>query len=88
MIIYVLLAAAALALFMPWPLRKDSKPALDLSKYDNPVPAQPRQPQYIQAVASLQTVQKRLSHTEHLDEEQQEAINVLALALTAGSDQL
>jgi len=87
MIIYVLLAAAALALFMPWPLRKAAKPALDLSKYDEPVVVKPKHPEYIHSVAALQTVQKRLSHTEHLDEEQQEAINVLALALTAGSDQ-
>ena len=88
MIIYVLLAAAALALFLPWPLRKASKPALDLSRYDDPVEPKTKHPQYIQAVASLQTVQKRLSHTEHLDDDQQEAINVLALALTAGSGEL
>jgi hypothetical protein len=88
MIIYVLLIAAAIALFMPWPLAMKEKPSLDLSKYDDPVPAKPKTPLYIESVAALQTVQKRLSHTEDLDEEQQEAINVLALALTAGSGQL
>jgi hypothetical protein len=87
MIIYVLIAAAVVTLFWPTKKKPSAAPTLDLSRYDER-PVKLKAPAYIQSVAALQTVQKRLAHTEHLDEEQQEAINVLALALTAGSDQL
>ncbi len=84
MIIYVLIAAAVVAFF--WPVKKKAGTAstLDLSRYDTK-PIKQKAPVYIQSVAALQTVQQRLSHTDQLDEEQHEAINVLALALTAGS---
>jgi hypothetical protein len=91
MIIYVLIAAAVVTLFWPTKKKPSAAPTLDFSKYDGlaeSVRVKLKAPAYIQSVAALQTVQKRLAHTEHLDEEQQEAINVLALALTAGSDQL
>jgi len=84
MIIYVLVAAAVVALFWPSKKKEGTAPTLDLSKYDTK-PIKQKVPVYIQSVAALQTVQHRLSYTEQLDDEQQEAINVLALALTAGS---
>ena len=87
MIIYVLLAAAAAALFLPWPESKKS--SIDLSKLDAPAPSEPvrKAPSYIESVACLQTVQKRLAHTDDLEDEQREALNVLVLALSSGSDQ-
>jgi hypothetical protein len=47
----------------------------------------PKAAGYIQSVAALQTVRERLIATDQLDEEQQESINALTLALMAGSDQ-
>lgn len=88
MIIYALIAAAIAALFVPW--KKGSvQPAslpFDLSSVDA-VPAKPVGIAYLDAVASLQTVQRRLIQTGQLDEEQRVALDTLTLALSAASEQ-
>lgn len=86
MISWALIAAAAIALL--WPLKKPAKapPVYDLSPIERE-PAKPRVPLYLDAVACLQTVQRRLSATGHMDDDQRAAIDTLTLALTAGSDQ-
>lgn len=43
-------------------------------------------PTFLEATAALADVKKRLRNTDSLDEEQAEAINVLQLALTSGSE--
>ena len=77
-------AAAAVAL---WPTEK--KP--DKAPLYIPSPAEldtrPRPTSYLAAVEALQKVRSRLVHTNHLDDEQMEACNVLTLALSAGSDE-
>jgi hypothetical protein len=86
MIVWVLVAAAAVLLF--WPA---SKPA---SEPANPyvlspaelAPPQPRLPTYIDAVSALQTVRHRLVETEQLGEAQQDAIDAITLALVRGSE--
>jgi hypothetical protein len=85
MIAYALIAAAGIALL--WPSTKKPKVDFDLGKLEGEkvIPAAPKQITYIQAVAALQTVQKRLDATEELDEDQCEAINVITLALVRGS---
>lgn len=87
MIIYALIAAAIAALFVPW--KKGSPPAplpFDLSSVDV-VPAKPAGIAYLDSVASLQTVQRRLIQTGQLDEEQRVALDTLTLALSAASEQ-
>lgn len=44
-------------------------------------------PTFIQATECLASVKKRLNATETLEEEQKEAINILQLALTNGSEE-
>lgn len=73
-------AAAAVAL---WPTNKKSKLLPNLQEFDT----RPKPSSYLDAVASLQTVRTRLMHTNHLDEDQAAACDVLTLALSAGSDQ-
>lgn len=81
-ILAVLAAAVAL-----WPTGKQK----DKAPLYIPSPAEldqrPRATSYLAAVESLQRVRSRLVHTNHLDEEQLEACNVLTLALSAGSDE-
>jgi len=75
-------AAAAVAL---WPTGKKSAPsayAPSTLEIDPPK----RQTTYLDAVACLQKVRQRLTHTNHLEDEQTEALDVLTLALSAGSD--
>ena len=76
--------AAAVAL---WPTGKQK----DKAPLYIPSPAEldprPRTTSYLAAVEALQRVRSRLVHTNHLDEEQLEACNVLTLALSAGSDE-
>ena len=85
MITYALIAAAGIALL--WPSHKKNKIDIDLGKLEGEkiTPVAPKKITYIQAVASLQNVQKRLDATEELDEDQCEAINVITLALVRGS---
>ena len=77
-------AAAAVAL---WPTGKKT----DKAPLYIPSPAEldtsPRPTSYLAAVEALQKVRSRLVHTNHLDDEQLEACNVLTLALSAGSDE-
>lgn len=85
MIVYALMCAAILSLV--WPLKKKvTAPTLDLDTLPSePQPVIVDETGYIESVAALQIVQIRLNDTEMLDEDQREAINILALALTAGS---
>ena len=83
MIAYALIAEAAVALL--WPTPKTNKKSVDLLE-----DSQPRQPErrgitYLDAVACLQKVSKRLEATEELDEDQREALEVITLALSRGS---
>ena len=73
-------AAAAVAL---WPINKKSGLLPSLETLDT----KPKPSSYLDAVASLQTVRTRLMHTNHLDDDQAAACDVLTLALSAGSDQ-
>lgn len=82
MIVWVLVAAAAVLLF--WP---SGKAATQPANPYLPAPApQPRIPSYIDAVGCLQTVRHRLVETEQLGEAQQEAIDAITLALVRGSE--
>ncbi len=82
MIVWVLVAAAAVLLF--WPA---SKPASEPANPYQPAAApQPRLPSYLDAVSALQTVRHRLVETEQLGEAQQDAIDALTLALVRGSE--
>lgn len=83
MIVWVLVAAAAVLLF--WP---SSKPVAN-PYFPAPAelaPPQPRIPSYIDAVACLQTVRHRLVESEQLGEAQQDAIDTITLALVRGSE--
>lgn len=85
MIMYALIAAAAVALL--WPSQKPkARPTFNPTPLEV-TPPKPRVPLYLDAVASLQTVQRRLAATDNLDDDQRAAIDTLTLALTAGSDQ-
>lgn len=44
------------------------------------------QPTFLEATASLAEVKKRLDATEALEDEQEDAVNILQLALTQGSN--
>ena len=83
MIIIALIAAAAIV--MLWPAARKPVTPIDFV-VDEPVETKPRVPAYLQSVESLQTVQRRLSATDRLGEDQVEAINILTLALAAGSE--
>ena len=86
MTIFLLIAVAGCLLF--WPFAKKSavlSPALPVPSAD-PTPVE-KIPTFIQATENLSVVRKRLLKTDLLDDEQREAIDVLQLALTAGSDQ-
>jgi|AACY02.3.fsa_nt_gi hypothetical protein len=76
-------AAAAVAL---WPIGK--KPSQRPIYIPSPAELEParRQTSYLDAVACLQKVRSRLVHTNHIEAEQTEALDVLTLALSAGSD--
>lgn len=83
MIAYALIAAAAVALL--WPSKKIDNKVIDLLE-DKPV----KQPErkhitYLDAVACLQKVSKRLESTQELEDEQREALEVITLALSRGS---
>lgn len=83
MMTVLLLAAAAAVLFWPAP-KKDSPYASAPVPYGPPPPPKPAS--YIEAVAALQLVRKRLAATDQLSEPQIEAVNVLTLALVAGGE--
>ena len=76
-------AAAAVAL---WPTagKRDKAPLYLPSATEIDPPR--RNTSYLDAVACLQKVRSRLVHTNHLEDEQTEALDVLTLALSAGSD--
>jgi len=78
-------AAAAVAL---WPTGKKNGGGGVPVYVPSPLELDPpkRQTSYLDAVACLQKVRSRLVHTNHLEDEQTEALNVLTLALSAGSD--
>jgi len=81
---WALIIAGVVVLF--WPNKKSGefKPHVpDTIAPDAPA----KTTKYIDSVAALQTVRERLLVTDQLDEEQQEAINTLTLALVAGSEQ-
>ena len=79
-------AAAAVAL---WPTGKKTGGGGVPTYLPSPaeLDPRPRPTSYLAAVEALQLVRSRLVHTNHLDEEQLEACNVLTLALSAGSDE-
>lgn len=83
MIVWVLVAAAAVLLF--WPPAKQAANPYTPSPAEL-APPQPRIPTYIDAVACLQTVRHRLVETEQLGEAQQDAIDTITLALVRGSE--
>lgn len=74
---YVLLVAAAAAVLF-WP-SKARLPSL-------PTARPPKIPTFLEATAALADVRRRLVAGELLGDEQRKAIDVLQLALTAGSD--
>ena len=86
MIVYALIAAAALALLWPSKL-VPKKPTINIDELDKIKPIQPERHavKYLEAVACLQKVAKRLELTEELDDEQKEALEVITLALSRGS---
>lgn len=81
MILWVLIAAAAITMLWPATPKKRTEYVPDAAKPDDSEVA------YLEAVAALQQVRSRLARTDCLAEEQIESINVLALALTEGSNQ-
>ena len=86
MIIYSLIAAAALVLLWPKQLQRKQPalPKLELPR--SVIDAVPvRTDSYIEAVAALQTVQRRLVSTGLLDEDQVAAVDTLTLALSRGA---
>lgn len=87
MTILALVAVAVVLLLLPSP-KKPVPPMFSLvpTQQTDPAPALPKQVQYLDAVASLQSVRHRLVATDQLGEEQREAINVLTLALVGGSE--
>lgn len=76
---YVMLILAAVAVLF-WPSRT-KLPALPVTK-----PQAPRVPTFLEATSALADVRRRLVAGELLGDEQKKAIDVLQLALTAGSD--
>lgn len=80
MLIYVLVAAAAVLLLWPSTPRPQPTPILPIQPKPN------AHPSYLDAVQALQTVRTRLAATGSLGEEQQAACNALTLALSAGSE--
>ena len=72
----VLIAAAAAVLFWPAKARLPALPS------DRP----PKIPTFLEATAALADVRRRLVAGELLGDDQRKAIDVLQLALTAGSD--
>jgi len=76
-------AAAAVAL---WPTGKKTDKAQVYVPSPLELDPPKRQTSYLDAVACLQKVRSRLVHTNHLEAEQTEALDVLTLALSAGSD--
>ncbi len=85
----VMLAAAGAALLL-WPnfldLKKLLPDALNFLKGDEGKNCCGRSPTFLEATSSLANVKKRLSQTELLEDEQEEAVNILQLALTNGSE--
>lgn len=84
MLVWALVIAGVVVLF--WPNTKSGEFTPHVPETVSP-DAPARSAKYIDSVAALQTVRERLLITDQLDEEQQDAINTLTLALVAGSDQ-
>ena len=86
MIVYALIAAAALALLWPAGL-KQKKPLINIDDLDSMKPVQPERHKvrYLDAVACLQKVAKRLELTGELEDDQKEALKVITLAISRGS---
>jgi hypothetical protein len=90
MITALLFVAAAAVAF--WPLSKPAPSVFNAPPSNTPEPVPPappaaaRRPTFRQAIDSLAYVRGRLVATEGLDEKAKAAIDVLTLALVAGSD--
>ena len=85
MMTWLLAVAAAAVALWPTGKQKDKAPLYIPSPAE--LDTRPRPTSYLAAVEALQKVRSRLVHTNHLDDEQIEACNVLTLALSAGSDE-
>lgn len=86
-----LLAAVASALLF-WPKGFDPMKIVtgflgNDSSSDAPSCCGGSRPSFLEATSCLASVRKRLNLTDSLDDEQKEAIDVLQLALTSGSDE-
>lgn len=84
MLVYVLVAAAAVLLL--WPANK-ARTQPTLIPIVPPEQTKRHSPSYIEAVQALQVVRSRLASTSKLEQEQQQACSVLTLALSEGSEQ-
>lgn len=84
MMTWLLAVAAAAVALWPTGRKTDKAPVYVPSPLELDPPK--RQTSYLDAVACLQKVRSRLVHTNHLEDEQTEALDVLTLALSAGSD--
>lgn len=81
-------AAAAVAV-AAWPQIRDAVTHM-LSDDPNVPPPKPLDqavsPNYQMAISHLAAVRLRLLHTDHLEDDQKKAIDILTLALVDGSD--
>lgn len=80
-----LLVLAAVAIVL-WPTTRAPTRPLAPSDLAAPTPPRPPHPSYQSAIGSLAQVRHRLAQTEQLSEDAVAAINILTLALVAGSD--
>lgn len=78
----LLIAAAAAALL--WPTKKPS--GLPSLVPTPPTPPSPKVPTFLEATSALADVRRRLLAGELLGDAERKAIDVLQLALTAGSE--
>lgn len=81
---YVILLGAAALLIAGPAIWKNTPPALGPSEVPAKLPH--LAPTYQSAIADLAHVRARLAQTDKLDEPTKKAIDVLTLALVAGSD--
>lgn len=77
MIVWILVAAAAALLV--WPTKQVTYPFA--------LPGVQTGPDYMEAVRCLQVVTKRLAKTQRLEDAERKSLDVIVLALSAGSDE-
>lgn len=83
----IFLCIAAAAAILLWPTAKKAVPTFaPPAPVPEPEPAEPWQPTFLDATVSLAAVRRRLIHTSLLAESEKKAVDILQLALTAGSD--